>query len=101
MSKVFLLFVAAVLSFSLAQSPRYEVMLNRPDIIGLTGGGNTKLDGIATTGLAVGTIILVYDESSGETRIYRLSDTTGSVSDSIPIVIVPDDYNATTNHKVW
>jgi len=101
MSKVFLLVVAAVLSFSLAQSPRYEVMLNRPDIVGLTGGGNTKLDGVATTGLSVGTIVLVYDESSGETRIYRLSDTTGSVSDSIPIVIVPDDYNATTNHKVW
>jgi len=76
-------------------------MLNRPDIVGLTGGGNTKLDGVATTGLAVGTIVLVYDESSGETRIYRLSDTTGAVSDSIPIVIVPDDYNATTNHKVW
>jgi len=76
-------------------------MLNRPDIVGLTGGGDTKLDGIATTGLSVGTIVLVYDESSGETRIYRLSDTSGVVSDSIPIVIVPDDYNATTNHKVW
>jgi len=93
--------LAVLLGISFAQSPRYEVMLNRPDIVGLTGGGNTKLDGIATTGLAVGTIVLVYDESSGETRIYRLSDTTGVVNDSIPIVIVPDDYNATTNHKVW
>jgi len=93
--------LAVLLGISFAQSPRYEVMLNRPDIVGLTGGGNTKLDGIATTGLSVGTIVLVYDESSGETRIYRLSDTSGVVSDSIPIVIVPDDYNATTNHKVW
>ena len=97
----FLVVLAVLLGFSFAQSPRYEVMLNRPDIVGLTGGGNTKLDGIATTGLSVGTIVLVYDESSGETRIYRLSDTSGVVSDSIPIVIVPDDYNATTNHKVW
>jgi len=102
MTRVCLLVVLAVLlGFSFAQSPRYEVMLNRPDIVGLTGGGNTKLDGVVTTGLSVGTIVLVYDESSGETRIYRLSDTTGVVSDSIPIVIVPDDYNATTNHKVW
>jgi len=93
--------LAVLLGILFAQSPRYEVMLNRPDIVGLTGGGNTKLDGIATTGLSVGTIVLVYDESSGETRIYRLSDTSGVVSDSIPIVIVPDDYNATTNHKVW
>ncbi|MCD6124485.1 hypothetical protein J7J62_04870, partial [bacterium] len=93
--------LAVLLGISFAQSPRYEVMLNRPDIVGLTGGGDTKLDGIATTGLSVGTIVLVYDESSGETRIYRLSDTSGVVSDSIPIVIVPDDYNATTNHKVW
>ncbi|RKZ31230.1 hypothetical protein DRQ27_04115, partial [bacterium] len=93
--------LTVLLGISFAQSPRYEVMLNRPDIVGLTGGGDTKLDGIATTGLSVGTIVLVYDESSGETRIYRLSDTSGVVSDSIPIVIVPDDYNATTNHKVW
>jgi len=47
-------------------------MLNRPDITGLTGGGSTNLDGIPTIGLSVGTIVLVYDQSSGIARIYRL-----------------------------
>ncbi len=57
---IVLLFVAAAL---FAQS-NYEIMFNRPDITGLTGGGATNLDSIPTTGLATGTILAVtYPES--------------------------------------
>jgi len=94
LSAIVLLFIAVKLIF--AQS-NYEVMLNRPDITRLTGGGATNLDGIPTTGLAVGTIIIVYDDS--ESRIYRL--TAGTDVENPPAVIRPDDFNATTNAKVW
>ena len=49
-----LILVVAALLF--AQS-NYEIMFNRPDITGHTGGGATNLDGIPTTGLAAGTIL--------------------------------------------
>ena len=93
------LLIALILTVAtgLSAQSNYEVMLNRPDITGLTGGGTTNLDGIPTTGLAVGTIIIVYDGS--ESRIYRL--TAGTDVENPPAVIRPDDFNATTNAKVW
>jgi len=93
-SLVCLLFaLIAVLS---AQS-NYEILFNRPDITGLTGGGATKLDGIPTTGLAVGTVLIIYD--GVETRIYRL--TAGTDAESSPTIIRPDDFVNPTNAKVW
>ena len=89
--------VLALLIAVLLAQPNYETMLNRPDITGLTGGGATNLDGIPTTELAVGTILIIYDGS--ESRIYRL--TAGTDAENPPAVIRPDDFNATTNAKVW
>ena len=94
LSIIFLISLIAIAAF--AQS-NYEILLSRPDISGLTGGGATNLDGIPTTGLAIGTMVTVYDGS--ETRIYRL--TTGTDAESSPAVIRPDDYVAGTNEKVW
>lgn len=68
-----------------------------PDITGLTGGGTTKLDGIVTVGVAVPIVVVVY--VSSELQFWRLA--TGTTAESSPSVIRPDDYNATTNAKVW
>ena len=86
----------ALIAIVCAQS-NYEIMFNRPDIVGLTGGGATKLDGIPTTGLAVGTILIIYDGS--ETRIYRL--TAGTDAENLPTIIQPDDFADPENAKVW
>jgi len=93
------LFIALILTVVtvLSAQSNYEIMLSRPDIDGLTGGGATDLDGIPTTGLAVGTIIIVYDGS--ETRIYRL--TAGTDAENSPTVIRPDDFADPGNAKVW
>ena len=68
-----------------------------PAITGLTGGGATKLDGIATVGVAAGRTQLVI--ISGLSHLYRL--TAGTTVESSPESIRPDDYNAGTNAKVW
>jgi len=89
-------FLGILVSTLFAQS--YEPLLSRPDINGLTGGGATDLDGIATTGLAVGTMIAVFDGS--ESRIYRLSAWTAEV-ETEPTIILPDDFADPANAKVW
>jgi len=88
--------VIVMATVAIAQS-NYEIMLSRPDITGLTGGGATNLDGIPTTGLAVGTILIIYDGS--ETRIYRL--TAGTDAENSPEIIRPDDFADPGNAKVW
>ncbi len=69
----------------------------QPSITALTGGAGTALDGQATTSLPVGT---VWDITiSGTTSTYVL--TAGTDGESVPALIRPDDYNASTNAKVW
>jgi len=75
----------------------YEPMFNRADITGLTGGTVTDLDGIATTGLAEGTNVIIND--GAESRIYRLTAWTAEV-ETPPNIILPDDFGA-GNQKVW
>ena len=79
----------------IAQS--YDVMLNRPDIDGLSSDDNdgTDLDDISTTGLAEGTIVIIYDGS--ESRIYRL-EVSGD-SENPPTVIRTDDW--AVSGKLW
>ena len=95
-NKLFVCLLLALVAVVCAQS-NYEILFNRPDITGLTGGGATKLDGIPTTGLAVGTVLIIYDGS--ETRIYRL--TAGTDAESSPTIIRPDDFANPANAKVW
>jgi len=92
-----ILLLTVLLAVSLFAQSNYEVLLSRPDITGLTGGTATDLDGIPTVGLAVGTMVAVFDGT--ETRIYRL--TTGTNAESSPGVIRPDDFADPANAKVW
>lgn len=58
-----------------------------PTITGLTGGGDTNLDGLATVGLDDGRMQKIIVDGSEST--YR--GTTGSASESSPDVILSDD----------
>ena len=66
-----------------------------PDITGLTGGGDTNLDGLATTGLTVGRIQIVHRSSTGADYRYILQ--AGNVAESEPLNIRSDD-NPTTRY---
>lgn len=69
-----------------------------PNVTGYTGGGPTKLDGVTTVGKPVGTGAMFYHATDGIVG-YQL--TAGTTAESSPGVIRPDDYNASTNAKVW
>ncbi len=92
-----LILVSLIIAAAVVAQSNYEVLLSRPDITGLTGGTATDLDGIPTTGLAVGTMVAVFDGT--ETRIYAL--TAGTNAESSPGVIRPDDFADPGNAKVW
>lgn len=62
---------------------------------GLTGGGSTNLDGIATVGLN-GLRALVV--TGGNVTFYELQTGTGNTP---PATVRPVDYNASTNIKNW
>lgn len=77
-----------------------QYVQNRSSITGLTGGGATNLDGIATANGAATTGWLAAVRNSDTTlNIYRL--VSGTDSESSPDVIRPDDYATTTNERVW
>lgn len=74
---------------------------NRYTVTGLTGGG-TNLDGLATGTTANPTIqtsAVVEIDLSGVLYFYKL--VTGTDAESSPSVIRPDDYDGTTNARVW
>ncbi len=66
-------------------------------ITGLTGGGSTNLDGIATVGLSVPLNGFVF--ASGTAYFYQLR--AGTDAASSPSIIRPTDFNSGTNAKVW
>ncbi len=69
-------------------------------ITGLTGGGATKLDGLVTANGTYPVGICVFLVISGVPQIWQL--TSGSTAEDASNGIVrPDDYNASTNQKVW
>ncbi len=71
-----------------------------PSVVGLTGGGNTKLDGLATLLLSAGNAIALMDDDAGSVvRIYEL--VAGTDEEDSPNVIRPDDYDEDTNAQVW
>lgn len=75
----------------------FDDMYYLASITGLIGGGDTKLDGQVTAGVAVGQLRFVIESGI----LYRYILTDGSSSENSPYVVVPDDYNASTNHKYW
>ncbi len=68
----------------------------RSSISGLTGGTSTDLDGIATANLSTNQVLV---EVSGIAYQYRLD--AGTDAQSVPVVIRPTDYAASTNENVW
>jgi len=70
---------------------------NRWDLLHLTGGGALRLDGIDTLSWPVGRKISC--RIAGVDYSYQL--TAGTDAESSPEVIRPDDYNGSTNAKVW
>jgi len=81
-----------------ATDAQNQYVQNRSSITGLTGGGSTNLDGIATVDATVGWLASVRT-SDTVLRLYRL--VSGTDAESSPDVIRPDDYAGTTNEKVW
>lgn len=79
---------------------------NLSAITGLTGGGATKLDGYVTTDVPVGFTAVILPDVGGVivSRTFRLiAGTTAENTDPSAgaLVVRPDDYNASTNAKVW
>lgn len=81
---------------------RQEVILNWYGITGLTGGTSTDLDGQITASGAVATsqIVAITRENNGilATSFWQLVDGTDAETATI---IRPDDYDASTNARVW
>ena len=74
-----------------------QFVQNRSSLTGLTGGGATNLDGIATVSATVGWLVAL--DVSNVLSLYRLES--GTDAESSPDIIRPDDYAATTNEKIW
>lgn len=69
-----------------------------PTIIGLTGGGPARLDGVPTVGLAANTLHFVIT-SANQVYYYRLRQ--GVFAEDLPNIVLPDDFAPTTNEKAW
>jgi hypothetical protein len=67
-------------------------------ITGYTGGTATDLDSLVTTNRAV-PCLLAFDHASFGGKVFKLR--AGTDAESSPAIIRPDDYNASTNAKVW
>ncbi|MEM1083219.1 MAG: hypothetical protein AAGI48_03785 [Verrucomicrobiota bacterium] len=72
--------------------PTYDSAINS-----LTGGTVNALDGVPTTGLAVGTL----QQVNVGTTVYFYELKASVLAESSPSIIRPDDYNASTNVKTW
>lgn len=68
------------------------------NVTGYTGGGATNLDGVPTIGL-VPPIWVQIDHAADGIRTFKLE--AGTTAESSPAVIRPDDYNGSTNAKIW
>jgi hypothetical protein len=73
----------------------------RHDIASLTGGGATALDGISTVDLPIGYRVDLALGSVGSKilSVYVLENSTAA--ESSPGVVRPDDYDGSSNAKVW
>lgn len=76
-----------------------QYVQNRAAITGLTGGTSSKLDSIVTASKGPGWMVRIKHSSSGAELVYRLES--GTTAENAPWTIRPDDYNGSTNAKVW
>jgi len=84
-------------AFFIAVAGTHDVLATGA-ITGLTGGGATNLDGIATVSLDVG-LMRAIRTGTRTTHLYQL--VAGAAAEDSPNIILPDDYNASTNAKFW
>jgi hypothetical protein len=88
-------------SYLTAAQARLAFVQNQYAVTGLTGGG-TNLDGVATGTTAnptVATNSFVAIVVSSVAYLYQL--VSGTDAESSPDVIRPDDYDGSTNARVW
>lgn len=86
-------------SYLTAAETRAQFVHNRSAVTGLTGGGSTNLDGIATASGAASVGWMVAVEIGDDVSFYELRS--GTTAESSPDVIRPDDYAASTNEVFW
>ena len=88
-------------SYLTATQVNQNFVQNRFQVTAL-GGGGTALDGIPTGTTALPTVptdALVAIELGGDIFFYEL--VAGTDAESLPDVVRPDDYAASTNERVW
>ncbi len=76
-----------------ARAPRWY-----PDVVGLTGGGLTKLDGIPTVAMEVGALAVLVIEDVLSSWVLMAGTEAEDVENG---KVRPDDYNGGTNAKYW
>lgn len=73
---------------------------NEPTLTALTGGAATALDSLLTANGLRSTgniVVLSYDATSQQWQLVAGTD----AEDSAAGIVRPDDYNASTNARVW
>jgi len=71
-----------------------------PTVTSQIGGTSADLDKVPTVGVTVGKAVVFADaDTANVLRVYQL--TAGTNAENAPSIIRPDDYNASTNQKVW
>jgi hypothetical protein len=72
-----------------------------PTVTSKIGGTSADLDAVPTVLIDAGKMIAFSDLDGAEPvlRVYKL--TAGTEAEASPVVIRPDDYNASTNAKYW
>jgi hypothetical protein len=76
-----------------------KVVASLYEYTSLTGGAATALDIEPTLNRNAGRLVVVRLATSAANLLYRL--TAGTEAESVPWVIRPDDYAASTNEKYW
>lgn len=66
-----------------------------PNVVGLVGGGATKLDGTATLGVPRPRLLGIF--VAGEPRLWILRDWVDEVEDEGAGIIIPDDFDEDDN----
>ncbi|MEZ0390421.1 MAG: hypothetical protein ACAI34_25300 [Verrucomicrobium sp.] len=71
------------------------------DVTGLTGGGSSKLDGLASLALTAGKLVALVDDAPSVPVLRMYEMVAATTAEAAPEVIRPDDYAGGSNEKVW
>jgi len=95
--------IAALSGITYLEIPNLNAaIIQRVDIVGLTGGTSTDLDSIATVDLSIGYTLFTGVQIGANVPGKQWTLTSGNEAENPAGGIVrPDDYNETTNAKYW